>query len=135
MDLIEAVFFFGVFSVVILAITIFLNAGVYVNQVGDIESIKRLESNKVLLKQKSDILTKEFKTYLGEKYPDLEERIFSKMSATAAQVYLVQYPELQSSKVFINLVAEIKDLQKDIFNQDLEIQKKQKDIRVRDTNS
>ncbi len=110
-----------------------LTAG-YIVQVNSVEDINRFKSNEVVYEKKADDLTETFKLYLGQIYPDLEKSIFKDISPANADIYLVQYPELKSSNTIIELVTQIKRLRSAIYDQEIKINKSQKDINSRKRN-
>jgi hypothetical protein len=69
--------------------------------------IKKLENHKSMTKG----LIKEFRTYLGEKFPDLEMEFFKNFqNDTTDTRFILAYPELKSSKTMIRLVDKINEL-------------------------
>ncbi len=124
---------FIVTGIIVVLALITLMAG-YIVQVNSIEDINRYKANEIVYEKKADDLTETFKLYLGQIYPDLEKSIFKDISPANADIYLVQYPELKSSNTIIELVTQIKKLRSAIYDQEIKINKSQKDINSRKRN-
>jgi hypothetical protein len=53
-------------------------------------------------------LIEDFKTYLGEKYPELEKELFKNIFSNSSDTnILLKYPEIKSSKTLMKLVDKI----------------------------
>jgi len=74
-------------------------------------SINKLKNNK----QKQTDLLVEFKLYLGDKFPNLENKIFNDITNNSNIKILLKYPEIKSEKVLMKLVDKINDLAGDVY--------------------
>jgi len=72
----------------------------------------------------------EFKLYLAEKYPKLEEKIFKLITEKQGDVNVImKYPEIQSSKTLSKLTQNINQLSNDVYGVKIRIEQIAKDIR------
>lgn len=102
----------------------------YSDQVSDFEDIKKFEQIAVVYENRATALTAEF-TKLAMDYLGHEKVMFDKMSPGDVMVYMVKYPELNSSKNIRELVDQIRSMQDDVYKQQVEIEKTKKNIRYR----
>lgn len=91
----------------------------YSGQVSDIENIQKYEQLEMIYDQKAKSLTAEFAKYLAETYPNFEKDIFKQISPEKVSLYVVKYPDLQSSKTLMTLVEQINQLQSDKYQQQI----------------
>lgn len=91
----------------------------YASQTSDFEELKRLDKYEQIYLFKSEVLTKKFKKYLLDIYPQHEKDIFNKVKSQDIDIYLVRYPELKASETIKLLVGEIRTLQNDYYAQGL----------------
>ena len=92
----------------------------YSFQIRDGEELVKIEKFEEIYQKKSDILTTKFSYYLANVYPEYEKNIFESISPEVIDIYLVKYPELKASETIMLLVSEIRMLQNDYYNQQLE---------------
>ncbi len=123
-------YFFLFFSVVAIAAAVISTMIAYSGQVSDFEDIKKFEQIAVVYENRATALTAEF-TKLAMDYLGHEKVMFDKMSPGDVMVYMVKYPELNSSKNIRELVDQIRSMQDDVYKQQVEIEKKKKNIRYR----
>ena len=104
-------------------------------QLNDIEKIYEFQNKKVIYEKMAETQLIEFKRYLGEKYPDLERKIFDNLSLTNIDIYLVQYPQIKSSETLIKLTDLINEKTSKVYECDLKIieYKKNVSLRIKDS--
>lgn len=85
-------------------------------QLKDKEKLVKIDNIISIFREKATVLTEEFKLYLLE-YPKIEKEIFDKIKPSNAGMYFVQYPELKSSEVLIQLTKEISSLQGCVYRE------------------
>ena len=95
--------------------TIGISIGERFAQLTDKEALLKIDNTIVILKERAEKLTLEFKVHLAS-YPDIEKEIFDKISPNTASIYAVQYPELKSSAVLMYLAKTISSLQTEVYN-------------------
>lgn len=86
----------------------------YGNQQRRFENLRCNINKKFIYIDKQKSLMAEFKLYLGEKYPELEEKIFKDISSSSVKIVL-KYPEIKSEKVLIKLVNKINILADSVY--------------------
>lgn len=92
------------------------NLTIYSNQLLRFEEVINYLNSINIYKKKQEELLIEFKKYLGEKYPELEERIFSDINKTGDKMKIIlEYPELKSSKTFLKLADKINNLADSVY--------------------
>lgn len=104
----------GCLSLLWLFVSFLSSLEYYSNQQERFENLKANLNIVNLNKERQSNLLQEFKFYLGEKYPDLEEKIFSSISSNNVKI-LLKYPEIKSEKTLIELVKKINKLSKDVY--------------------
>ena len=106
----------------------------YSIQLSDIEELKKIKASETIYKSKAEALTRQFAGYLAEAYPKHERDIFTTIAPEKVSLYMVKYPELQSSQTFVALVAQISKMQNDYYGQQLKAQDILQDMRFRKVN-
>jgi len=104
---------------------------VYISQIEDIESIKEKEQDKEVYRKKREELTVVFKQYLAEQYPNYEKEIFSKLLPDNITAVATMFPDIKASETITDYCNKISKLTDNIYSQDLNINRKKKNIRVR----
>ena len=110
------------------------NVREYNSQINDLESISENEGLKDICRREADLLTKEFKLYLGTKYPTHERKIFELISQGQADNLigvLTHLPEIKASETLIRLVTALSELNSRVFSKERKIEGLKKDMRVR----
>jgi hypothetical protein len=108
-----------------------------VNYYGQIESIERIKEcgeRQDIQKKKAVILTAEFTKYLSKEYMEHEKGIFADLTPDKVSVYAAQYPEIKASETLTELVKKINSLQTAIYDEDLNVVRIQRQMRVRSRN-
>lgn len=123
-------FVFLLFSVLASIIALAANACIYFEQVTRIESIEESKAREDIYKEKAEVLTGEFKVWLGEKYPDIEKGIFKNLMPVNISMVATVFPEIKSSETIMNLVSRINEMQNKIYSEKLTIEKYKKGIRI-----
>jgi hypothetical protein len=108
----------------------------YSGQLKRFENLKSSLKKINVLEEKSTRLMEEFKSYLGNIYPELEKEIFSNISGSndlkssdKLKIIVTKYPEIKSSKVLLKLAKRIESLLKDIYDLKIYIEEQCSDIR------
>ena len=126
---VEIVFF--VVATILVFVFISIQYAYSANQLNDIEKIYELQGKKGIYEKMAENQLIEFKKYLGEKYPDLEQKIFDNISPTNIDIYLVQYPQIKSSETLIKLTSLIDEKTSKAYECDLKIEEYKKSISLR----
>lgn len=113
---------------------VIVNGVVYMDQVQDIEKIEQIQANKAIYEIRAIDLTDRFSILLETKYPEYEGEVFKNLTPQNAELVFVVYPQLRAIEGFTKLVDQIKELRDKIYAQDIEIEQKERKIRVRDRN-
>ena len=101
------------------------NFALYNNQLNRFEVLRAEIKQVVIYKNMQTELLKEFKNYLGEKYPELEKGIFDSITGEQSDVRVIlKYPEIKSSKTLTKLTIEINNLAQKVYDQQVEIENK-----------
>ena len=103
----------------------------WVNQVSDLEDIKKFQKIETIYQAKAKVLTAEFAKHLAKTYPEYEKDIYDKISPDKVDLYFVAYPELRASEALVALVDRINKLQSDIYDQRIKAEQMFKNIRFR----
>ena len=111
---------FVIIAILILVASFIFQLVNYSHQIRDGEELIKIEKFEEIYQNKSDVLVDKFAYYLANVYPEHEKNIFESISPGTIDIYLVKYPELKSSETIMLLVSEIKILQNDYYNQQLE---------------
>lgn len=75
-------------------------------------------------------LVKEFKFYLGEKFPDLEKELYKNITSNLSDINIVlKYPEIKSSDVLVKLTKEISESIRTVYELEKRIEEDCADIR------
>jgi len=106
------------------------HAAIYWNQINSIECIKECEAGEAIYKEQAEVLTGEFKLWLGEKYPDIERGIFKDLISENITIFAAKFPEIKSSETIMDLVSRINGLQNNVYSKKLNIERHRKKIRV-----
>lgn len=85
------------------------------DQLKDKEALLEIDNTIVILKERAEKSTLEFKVHLAS-YPDIEKEIFDKINPSTTSVYVLKYPELKSSAVLMYLAKTILSLQTEVYN-------------------
>jgi hypothetical protein len=109
-----------VFAIIIFIISVIFQLVNYSTQISDGEELSKIEKFEEIYQNKADVLTQQFAGYLADIYPEYEKNIFESISPDGIDIYLVKYPEIKASDTIMLLVSEIRKLQDDIYNQQLE---------------
>ena len=107
------------------------NLCIYFDQINSIERIKERQEKKEIYLKKASALTDQFKTYLVEKYPEHEMKIFKNLSSQNVTLLATLFPEIKASDTIKNYCSRINSLQNDVYDQDLKIAELKRAIRVR----
>lgn len=68
-------------------------------------------------------LIKEFKFYLGEKFPELEKELHKNISSNSSDISIIlKYPEIKSSDVLVKLTKEIGESIKNVYEHEKDIE-------------
>jgi uncharacterized protein YsxB (DUF464 family) len=109
-----------VISILLFVITTIFQLVEYSCQISDGEELVKIGNFEEIYTNKSDVLTQQFAGYLADIYPEYEKNIFESISPDGIDLYLVKYPEIKASETIMLLVSEIRMLQGDIYDQQLE---------------
>jgi hypothetical protein len=116
------------FSFVWLFISTLSSLSYFSNQLERFEELRaKIKKVKINEKMQQELLL-EFKFYLGEKYPNLEEKIFNDINKLEIKT-IIKYPELKSSKTLIKLTNKINNLASNVYELMREIEDLSADIR------
>ncbi|MFC1756953.1 hypothetical protein ACFLZC_02250 [Patescibacteria group bacterium] len=124
-------YFFTFVTIVFFVVGLLASVEGYQCQVRDLEDIVKLKQIEVIYKTKAEALTAEFVKHLAKTYPEHEKDIYEKISPDKVTFYLAKYPELKASDTLITLVSRINELQTDVYNQQIMVEEKSRNIRVR----
>ena len=89
-----------------------------VGQKNDYNSLSMLDSNRIIVEKKYDVIGAELRTELS-KYQKHEDMIFDKITPGTMDIYLVKYPELRSVESITLLAQELAKLQAKIYDVDI----------------
>ncbi|MFC1622681.1 hypothetical protein ACFL1Y_01645 [Patescibacteria group bacterium] len=128
------VIFFRVCCGIIIIIFFIIQFNSHSAQINSFENLRKIDALETVYKNKAESLTTQFANYLHTSYPEYEKDIFDKIKPDEVDLYLVKYPDLKASETITTLVAEIKDLQADYYQQKVDRVNVQKDIRFRKRN-
>jgi hypothetical protein len=102
----------------------------YSNQLQRFESVRNYLKLINIYKEKQSELLIDFKSYLGEKYPDFEKQIFKNINESKSDMHIVlKYPELESSKTIMKLADEINKLADAVYSLREKVEYRCEDIR------
>lgn len=102
----------------------------YSNQLQRFELVRNYLKTINIYKEKQSELLVDFKSYLGEKYPDFEKQIFKNINESKSDIHIVfKYPELESSKTIIKLVEKINKLADSVYSLRADMEDTCEDIR------
>lgn len=125
---------FGLIAAVpIAAIGLLVSVVGYTHQVNNYAQIAQYKANQQIYVKKSQTLTREFTNLLAVRYPNLEKSVYVKFASNPNLVFTM-FPQLRSADTFTTLANEIGQLQSNVYDQELNITKAQKDITVRKRN-
>jgi hypothetical protein len=104
-------------SLVYLIIAFIHDLSYYSNQLQRFELVRNYLKSINIYKEKQSELLIDFKSYLGEKYPDFEKQIFKNINESKSDIHIVlKYPELESSKTIMKLADKINELADSIYS-------------------
>ncbi len=105
----------------------------YSAHLSDIEDLAKFVDIENVYTKRAESLTAEF-TVLVNQYLGHEKATFDNMSPEDISVLLVRFPELKASKTILELVAQIRSMQDDVYAQQVERAEISKNIRFRTRN-
>jgi hypothetical protein len=111
----DGIWTFSVFTALFLIGAIISTMVGYAHQISDFEELSRYKKIEVIYQDKCENLTNQFSALLAELYPSHERSVFENISPDGVDIYLVKYPELRASKTVLELVAQIRSLQDDVY--------------------
>ncbi|MFH1667393.1 MAG: hypothetical protein ABH884_00010 [Candidatus Komeilibacteria bacterium] len=124
---------FGLFFlIIVLPIKVMYN---HSEQYDDFTKIIKYREIKEIYQKKARDLTTEFASYLAERYPEIEKKIFESLSPDKIDFYIATYPQIKSSDTIMDLVKRIDQLQSDVYEQDKKIAEKKAEILYRKLSS
>lgn len=97
------------------------------------EKIVQLEEMEAVYANKAENLAAQF-TAMVKSYIGHEKAIFKSISPGEIAIYFAKYPELRGVEALTTLVAEVKQLETDKYNQQLAITDVRREMRVRQIN-
>lgn len=106
----------------------------YSDQISDTEDLTKFRNIEGVYEDRANTLTAQFETYLQDVYPEHERGIFDQISPDSIDIYLAKYPELKASETILELVTQIRSLQDDRYDQQIEREKILKKMRYRTQN-
>lgn len=124
----------GFFTLLITVIMLIVSLVNNSHQRYDQEDLTKVSQFQEIYKKRTDNLTGQFVHYLAQIYPEYEKNIFEKITPNDLDIYLVKYPDLKASETIIQLVKQIRDLNDDIYQQELRRAEILRDMRFRTRN-
>jgi hypothetical protein len=118
-----ALFFGGlmtIFTVVVIGVGVINSLMESSDQTKAVYELEKIQQFERVYLERADVQTKKFASYLLETYPKMERDIFSQIKPGTLDIYLVKYPELQSSKTIMALVDQERQLRDAFYGQQLE---------------
>jgi sensor histidine kinase YesM len=96
-------------------------------------SIEQFSSNETIYNNKANDITSQLTALLAVDYPKLEEEVLGTL-AKNPDLLFVQFPQLRSSETITTLANQIKNLRSQVYQQELNKTRMEKDIRTRQRN-
>lgn len=124
----------SVVSLIVIFIGLIVSGAHWVDQISDLEDVRKFRNVEAIYQTKAEVLTVEFAKYLADTYPKHEKDIYDKISPDKVGMYFAKYPELRASETLVALVNRINELQSDVYDQEINVEQALKDIRSRSRN-
>lgn len=116
-------------SVVWTLVTIITTFATYSSQLDRFEKLRSIIQDRNSYDEMQKSLLIEFKLYLGQKFPELEERILKTFNMGGDVNLIMNYPEIKSTKALITLVEKINRCKNELYSYERKIHEKSATIR------
>lgn len=123
--------FFGVVALLIAGYAVWWSMLASSNQRHDKEELIKIDQVEQIYEKRADEYIQEFAHYLAELYPNFEKEIFDKIKPENIDMYMVKFPEVKTQEGVLELVKQIRLLNDDRFNQQIDRSETLRDMRYR----